>query len=370
MLNSDLEDLAGGFGLPELDARRALELGIDGEDLALGSSSASALALATDAMGSTVPKGTPPATRGTLPPSQSSNRIDVFNNPNKTSFPSATVSLPRAHRNWIGYRTYVQFMMDFGRDRTVVSGTYAPISKNSPLCPRHSESTDGGTFSFPVREQPTHAVRRALIAAINIVKQRNQSIPNLAQRDWVSVVTFDSTAGTTVLQSLTGNYDTAMSSCTDLQAAGDIGQTTATEQGLITAKNHLTPGTGSGRNQTNKVVVLLTDGMPNLYSSSNASIDSYLSANSNPDWYGGGYYWMDAPLMQTKMMQGQNWQTFPVGVGLGCDYNFMDRIARTGQTANENNQSPRGSGNPAEYEQRLKTIFQQIIDSPRVRLVQ
>jgi hypothetical protein len=45
-------------------------------------------------------------------------------------------------------------------------------------------------------------------------------------------------------------------------------------------------------------------------------------------------------------------------------------MARTGGTAGDSGQSPRGSGNPAEYEQRLSEIFEEIINTPRFRLVQ
>jgi hypothetical protein len=61
---------------------------------------------------------------------------------------------------------------------------------------------------------------------------------------------------------------------------------------------------------------------------------------------------------------------FPVGVGLGTDYDYMDRLARLGGTSDEDGQSARGSGNPAEYEQRLTEIFEEIITNPKVRLVQ
>jgi hypothetical protein len=69
-------------------------------------------------------------------------------------------------------------------------------------------------------------------------------------------------------------------------------------------------------------------------------------------------------------MEQKNWHVFPVGVGLGTDYDFMDRLARSGGTADDGGQSPRGSGNPAEYEQRLTDIFEEIITNPQVRLVQ
>ena len=34
-------------------------------------------------------------------------------------------------------------------------------------------------------------------------------------------------------------------------------------------------------------------------------------------------------------LQLQNWKVFSVGLGLGCDYDFMDRLARIGKTASD-----------------------------------
>jgi hypothetical protein len=319
--------------------------------------------------------GTPPANRGTIPPNRYSGRIDSYNNPNTGTFPKASISVPRAYRNYIGYRTYVQFMMDHGRDTQPLAGTYVPLSRFNASCPWHMEGTAGGTFSFPPREQPTHAARRALIAAIEIVKERNSSIDNLNQRDWVSIVTFDklSGGGPVVAQPLTGDYDSAMQACTTLQACSDINATTATETGLITARKHLQPKSsgGSGRLSTNKVVVLLTDGVPNLYSSTSTAINSYISTHPElHDFYNNGAYWCDAALMQASIIKDDRWYLYPVGVGLGTDNNFMDRMARLGGTADSNGQGPRSTGNPAQYEQILTDIFRKIITSPKVRLVQ
>ncbi|MFZ5832806.1 MAG: pilus assembly protein TadG-related protein [Planctomycetota bacterium] len=320
-------------------------------------------------------EGTPPANRGSIPPNRYSGRIDGFNNPNTSTFPAAKSSVPKGFRNWLGYRTYVQFMMDHGRDLKPVGGQFVPLSRHSPDCPWHSEDTAGGTFRFPPREQPTHAARRALIAAIQVVKERNKSIVNSSQRDWVSIVSFDSlTNGGPVLQQpLTADYEEAMQVCTRLQACGDSAATTATEAGLIEAKKHIRPENegGAGRMSANKVVVLLTDGVPNLYVSDTTTIDQHIdNSEHSSNYYDNGAYWCDAPLMQAEMMQSQKWRVFPVGVGLGCDYDFMDRLAQLGGTADEGGQSARGSGNPAEYEQRLTEIFEEIITNPQVRLVQ
>jgi hypothetical protein len=310
--------------------------------------------------------------RGSLPPSPWGLRIDHLNNPNHSSFPGASSSIPQGFRNWLGYRTYVQFMMDMGRDVKPDGVHYTQLSRFSPNCPWHSESTAGGTFSFPPREQPTHAARRSLIAAMQVIKERNASIGDMSQRDWVSVVSYDlANPAPAILQSLTGDYDAAMTACTTMQAVSDTQASTATENGLIAARSHLRPASegGAGRTHTTKVIVLLTDGMPNLYQSSTSTINGFISGNPSSNFYGGSAYALDAPLMQASSMQMDKWFLFPVGIGLGTNYDFMDRMARMGQT-DENGESLRGSGNPAEYEQRLTEIFEYIITNPKTRLVQ
>ncbi len=60
--------------------------------------------------------------------------------------------------NDLGQRSYMQLMMYQGRDGKV-GGIYTPLSLASHITPMHTESVAGGTFSFPPREQPTHASR-------------------------------------------------------------------------------------------------------------------------------------------------------------------------------------------------------------------
>ncbi len=284
----------------------------------------------------------------------------------------ATYSGSTKNYRMLGYRSYVQFMMSQGRDLKPDNVNYTPLSTASPFCPWHAESTAGGTFSFPPREQPTHAARRALIAALQVVKECNQNISDPNLRDWVSIITFDRLTGDSpsIKIALTGDYDAAMRACTRLQAVGHNGASTATEVGLIAARNHLKPQSegGQGRIQTNKVVVLLTDGVPNLYFSSATTISNYRMNNPSDNFYGDSNA-KDAPLMQASIMQLSRWSLYPVGIGLDCDYDFMDRMARM-STTDRDGQGPRGSGNPADYEDRLTEIFRRIITSPKLRLVQ
>ncbi len=277
--------------------------------------------------------------------------------------------------NWdkLGQRSYMQLMMYNGRDGQPGGSLYVPLSLASGITPMHTETVAGRTFSFPPREQPTHAARRAMIAALKIISDCNQNITDVNQRDWVSIITFDRLSpGPSIAVSLTSDYNAAMQACTTFQAVASNNYSTATEAGLITAGNHIKPQSqgGAGRPHTNKIVVLLTDGQPNLYSSSNSTISTYRNQHPSSDFYGGsGSYPQDASLMQTSTMQGNNWYLYPVGIGLDTDYNFMDRMARMGATANSSGESARGSGNPADYEARLTDIFEKIITNPKLRLV-
>ncbi len=309
-----------------------------------------------------------------LPPQQDRDRITGFNNPNRTAFPKAKSSTVKAFRNQVGYLTYLQFMMDHGRDLKPTGGIYVPLSTRSPDCPWHSESTAGGDFSFPPRSQPLHAARRALIAAMQVVKEKNLPVGDESQKDWVSIISFDrlSNGGPIIKQSLTADYQEAMEACTRLQATGDKGASTATDAGLIFARKHIRPRDegGQGRQAANKVVVLLTDGAPNLHVSNSRDVADYINGSDSQDFYPGNDLNHNGPLAEAGQMNDDHWMVFPVGIGLGTDYSFMDRMSRIGGSANESGQSPRGSGNPAEYEQRLADIFREIITTPEVRLVQ
>lgn len=317
-----------------------------------------------------------------VPFDQDGDRIDDFNNPNRALFPNANDDDVKYWRNTIGYITYTQFMMDWGRDRTPVidndnnaapgAGTLTPLSLASPDCPLHGEATAGGTFDFPPREQPMHAVRRALIAVTNEIKLKNAGAASGAG-DRVCLVTYDgidSNHQPTIVVSLTDNFETVMVASTRLQAVSDIGNTTATENGILAARQHIASPAdgGQGRSYTTKVVVLCTDGVPNAWQSSAAEINAAVTAYPNPDYYASGYVWYNSVLRQAADMQRKKEKLYPVGMGLGADLGFLDRVARLAQT-DEAGLSPRGTGNPADYEQQLINIFQKIINTRSGKLV-
>ena len=316
-----------------------------------------------------------------MPPNRDWRTINWFNNPNYSTFPGASSSDVYYWNNTLGYITYTQFMMDWGRDRTPVvdnggnavpgAGTMTPMSLASPNCPLHSEVTAGGTFDFPPREQPMHAVRRALIAAINEVKTRNAGLsPGTGDR--VCLVAFDGVDANhqpTIVVPLTDNYDSVMLAGTRLQAVSDIGNTTATEPGIIAARQHIAKPSdgGQGRNYTTKVLVLCTDGVPNVWQTDAAVVNAQIAANPSGNYYDGPYVWYNSVLRQAADMESKKEKLYPVGMGLGADLDFMDRIARLAKT-DDGGFSPRGAGNPADYEEQLTQIFRKIINSRSGRL--
>lgn len=307
-----------------------------------------------------------------LPPSQDGDRINRFNNPNPQSFPGADRGLPNQLRNYFGYLTYVQFLMDHGRDLMPDGATHVQLSLESGNCPMHDEAVAGRTFQFPPRCQPMHAVRRSTISGLDILDERNTEIPTSHHRDQVALVTFDTVDGSNVLHGLTSDYQAVMDSVTTVQAVGDKGTTTATQTGLALAQQLLRPVSqgGTAREQSTKVAVLLTDGMPNCNTASAADIDSYFAAESVSQQYGGGYYWLDAAVMQTHSMQAARMDVFPIGIGMGTDYDFMDRIAQVGGTAGADGRSPHGSGDPSQYEAILTDLFEKILATPTAKLVE
>jgi len=313
---------------------------------------------------------------------QDQDRIDDLNNPNHAFFPNADDDDVKYWRNTLGYITYVQFMMDWGRHRTPVlenhenavaeAGTMTPLSLASPDCPLHTESTAGGNFDFPPREQPMHAVRRALIAVVNQIKAIHAGLA-AATGDRVSLVTYDGVDANhqpTIVVPLTNNFDSVMQSSTQLQAVSDIGNTTATEGGIIAARQHLAKPSegGQGRNYTTKVVVLCTDGVPNAWHSDAKPLNDSIADYPSLDYYASGYVWYNSVLRQAADMQRKKEKLYPVGMGLGADLGFLDRVARLAQT-DEGGLSPRGTGNPADYEQQLINIFEKIIKSRSGKLV-
>jgi Flp pilus assembly protein TadG len=319
-------------------------------------------------------------------PSQNSNTMSTLSNPYPDAWPSLTSSSISPFYNKVGYQTYVQFMMDMGRNLTPNGTTVTPMSTASSYCPKRTETdttSAGYGFSFPPREQPTHAMRVAVMAAVDKIAKMNTGITGTL-KDHVAIVTFDTIAGSVThvpLSATDCDYTAVKTALCNLQAVGDDQLSTGSEKGLQMAYNLLDPAQNTNtRASAVKMVVFLSDGIANLKVSSNTTITNYTSANSSAaEWFDStdNYYLeRNGALMQTNLLKSKGYATYAVGIGLGCDRSLMDRIVRvsgTGITDPNNTSGPKISpyaqGNPADYQSRLTSIFNDIIKGPNVTLV-
>ena len=317
-------------------------------------------------------------------PAKSTHRnLYQLGNPSSSSFPGASWSVLWKDLSTIGYRSYVNFMGDYGWNGSPHRGDSdledpkksgkPQMSHLSPYCPKVKEAVNGEMFTFPPRTQPMHACRRSMIAALQTVRERNERLAESAA-DRVAIVTYDAVhkySRPTVVHDLNNDFDTAMETSAELQACYDGRASTATENALILARNILKTKDehklGQGRAHANKIVVLLTDGMPNLYESSNAEIAKWRSDNPNSDYYG-NWFAGDAPLMQANQMQREDIMLFGLSMGMGASEDFMGRLARLANTDVDGNPLTT-AGDPSKYEEVLTKILKKIINNAGIRLV-
>jgi Flp pilus assembly protein TadG len=317
---------------------------------------------------------------------QASRQITSGSNPYPDAWPDLTASTINPYRNKVGYQTYVQFMMDFGWDTNVgSSGRRTPLSRLSADCPLRLDNdpaSPGYGLLFPPREQPTHAARMAVMAGIKKVADLNANVA-VESRDHVCVITFETASGTNVRYPLNKDscdYNAAKASARDMQAASDWANSTASENGLILAKNHLNPALNpaGARTYSKRVLIFLSDGIPNIKQSSDDTINTFMSENDDGEWFGNVTNGMNrnAALMQIQQIQAMGWRTHSIGLGLGADKTLMDRMARMAGTAVKDPANPTGpkispyaSGNPADYQTRLTAIFDEIASTPAIQLV-
>jgi hypothetical protein len=220
------------------------------------------------------------------------------------------------------------------------------------------------------------------MAAINKIASLNTGLSEAA-KDHVGVVSFDTASGVTTRYplSISGcDYNAAKGSLCGIQCVADDTLSTASENGLIAAKNMLDPSVNpsGARSAATKFVIFLTDGIPNIKQSSNTTISNYTSAHTQGEWFTSGSYENErnSVLMQTDVMQSMGWKVNAIAIGLGADRTMMDRMARMGGTALSDPNNPNGpkisayaTGNPADYQTRLTSIFQGIVGASNVKVV-
>ena len=339
---------------------------------------------------STSAKGRPrPALPVSLPPSATIQGINntTLGNPFILQTTTASTTEVASYRNNLGYRTYTQFMADFDKDE-VVSGTRTQLSVLSPNCVYHNETIDGVSFSMPPSEQPMHAIRRALISTINLIKSRNQNVGDSNQQDRVGILAVDAFVRTSLDVALTTNYDSVRNFCRTLQAINDLSTTTNLDGNITFASQQLMPS-AQGRAYARKIIVVISDSYVTRTGFSNAQIDAYQSQYPYPEY---GWFHAIAPpagvtdpryepnssiryarngaLMAAHQGYATGVESYAVKVGFSSNQAIMDALADFGGTANTANEAPIVTNNPSLYESRIKAVLADIIDNPRGRLVQ
>ena len=318
----------------------------------------------------------------TFPSENSYRKLYYLGNP---GYPNSNWNVLWKDLGEVGYRSYVTFMNDYGWNGTPYNQDHnlenpaAPhkpqISRLSPHCRWHDEDVNGQTFSFPPRTQPMHACRRSIIAAMQMIRDSNDRIADIAA-DHVAVITYDAVhtwSRPTIVHPLDADYDDAMEVCTEMQACYDGRASTATENALLLARNHLKTRRehrdGAGREHAAKAIILLTDGMPNLYESDESDIDSHILNNPSGDYYtGSGQYARNAPLVQADQIAGDDIQLFGLSMGMGANADFMGRLARLART-DQDGQPLSTAGDPYRYEEILTDQLRDIINNGGIRLV-
>ncbi len=319
-----------------------------------------------------------PVGQGTLPPGQSDNRLVRFNNPAQAITIPVPKNLPKKYENLLGYRTYVQFLCDFGRDLHPIADEYVALSVHSQTCPWHSEETPGGTFRFPPRTQPMHAIRRALVATLAKIEEANAAIKDPDWKDRVSIVVFDriETGGGRIAQPLTTDYQAAMQTAAQLQAAGDRHRGVPTDAGLLTAVDSLKKAEPRKPSHTAKVLLLVTNAPPDAMIGETDAIRKHLSTQrERADYYPG---WKEdsrllarnAALIAAERIRADGWHLFPIGIGQEVDRDFLDRMARIGTGNAEDAEKAPVCNRPGTYEKKLTDVLESILSKPVVRVVQ
>lgn len=176
--------------------------------------------------------------------------------------------------------------------------------------------------------------RGALMSALEVIERRNAAIPNLSQRDWVSIVTFNALTegGPTLDQPLTADYAAARRVCKRLASARSNNLCRATEAALLASRRHLSHVGDEGRGRANagKIVVLLTHGLPDEFVTDLRKLQRYQATFPNENFYGDEQPAANAALVQAHLMETSGWRLYPLPLSPEADADFLARLARIG----------------------------------------
>jgi putative Tad-like protein involved in Flp pilus assembly len=319
-----------------------------------------------------------PVGRGTLPPGQGDDRLAKFNNPARNITIQVPDRLPKKYENQIGYRTYVQFLLDLGRDLRPSPDEYSPLSIHSKQTAWHSEKTaSGGILRFPPRTEPMHSIRRSLVNAIESIRQQNGPIPDTNIKDRISIVTFDrlESGGANIVLEPTTNYESAMRAAASLQAAGDRQLATPIDAGLLAAKKTIETAEKRASPHSAKLLLLISGSPTGAYQTDTQSINSAMRmVGENPDYYHENTSLNEinrsaknAALIAAADLKTAGWHIYPIGIGQQTDTDFLDRLARISKWESSSKSAIKCK-DPTQYEAQLTAALQTILSHPIVHL--
>lgn len=315
-------------------------------------------------------------------PVATANRLDRFRNPDRWAYPSVPPNVLAESAGRIGYRTFVQFMMDFGRDLKPTDALPVPLSLRSRDCPLHEETVPGGVMRFPPREQPMHAVRRALIAALHEILKRNGALADAQLQDRVAVVGYDApqSGGAFILQGWTADCRAAMRVCSQLQAGCDKPSEEEISAGLrvgLQTARRLASEARKATSLTRRdgwVILIRNDGdiSPDLAAASVHMENAADRGDARPPSGSGSWARPDrhptAELIERLRLEGLAVHTFTVGPV--CAIAGRNVAASAGETVLPVALRPEAMRDLALLEERLAASLRALASSPRVELVQ
>lgn len=282
----------------------------------------------------------------------------------------------------ISYVTYLQFMLEHGRERSPdllpwqgqcrpTAGTKTPLSRSSEHVPRMVEQVDQRAIEFLPAEQPLHAVRRALLGALEELSLAESPLHPLAQ-DRVALIAYDgldAEHAPELVVPLSTDSPTLTMAIAELQSAGDAHRFSATEAALQLAREHLAGNSRQTQRQVSQqLIILITACGPLVRSATTAEINGYLLQQPQLDKFPVERVEENALLRQASLARAENLQLFVAGVGLHNDRELLYRLARAAGTADRLLVLP-SQTEPREAEQHLAHFLRAILHPREVRVV-
>ena len=298
-------------------------------------------------------------------------------------------SSPGLETPWpAGNRSYVQFLLDLGRDLKPDGIDYSPLSVHHPACPAHWEPVADRLLSFLPREQPMHAVRRALAATLIELDRQNTWLADGTAQDRTALIGFDClhNGGPMAWHRLGSDFAAATVAAGRLQAAGDTRAPRPLDAALQTAAEMLTnePSAAAGRE---KIVVVILAGEPQTARTSESSVEAWAAGSLSP-------VWLEAPidhpqraaLAQVERMRQRGWKVYVASVLPAADHfaNLLARMAgheqaliaaaepagKPGALSAQATAEGNPSLGPLEIERRLTAMLSEIVARQEALIVQ